>query len=133
MIIDLILDRKETEIYNPRNFYFSVLQYLNGCGGTYAEKITAAMDYGTETEVKQALCNYIIDCDYNPEICNFINSRLWLTEAEMSDTKRKALETLETVKQIYDNSESDLLTAGFWLDFMTLVNSQITEIYETTK
>lgn len=58
--------------------YHGVMQYINGCGDRYAEKITAAMDYGTEEEVKKALCEYITECEYNHEICDYINSREWL-------------------------------------------------------
>lgn len=50
----------------------------------------------------------------------------------MSENKRKALETLEEVKRIYNESESELLCAGFWSDFMSLVNSQIEQIENTT-
>ena len=50
----------------------------------------------------------------------------------MSEAKRKALETLEAVKLIYDESESDLLCGGFWDEFMDMVNGQIKEIEETT-
>lgn len=50
----------------------------------------------------------------------------------MTEQKRKALETLEAVKKIYNESESDLLCGCFWSEFMTLVNSQIEEIEKTT-
>ena len=50
----------------------------------------------------------------------------------MSEQKRKAIETLEEVKRIYEESESDLLCAGFYDEFMELVNNQIKEINETT-
>ena len=50
----------------------------------------------------------------------------------MSEAKRKALETLEEVKRIYEESESDLLCAGFYHEFMEVVNRQIKEIEETT-
>lgn len=50
----------------------------------------------------------------------------------MSEAKRKALETLEEVKRIYDESESSLLCGGFWSEFMEMVNGQIKEIEETT-
>lgn len=46
----------------------------------------------------------------------------------MSKDKQKALETLEKVKEIYSNEGGDLLCAGFWTDFMSVVNSQIAEI-----
>ena len=62
--------------YNPRDFYMNVMAY----GGYHAEQITRAMDYGTEEDVRKALCNYIMG-EYNPEICNYINSVQWLVEA----------------------------------------------------
>jgi hypothetical protein len=51
---------------------------------------------------------------------------------DMSEAKRKALETLARVKQIYEDSESELLCAGFYDEFMEVVNNQIKEIEETT-
>lgn len=51
----------------------------------------------------------------------------------MSQDKQKALETLEKVKEIYDNEGGDLLCGGFWSDFMAVVNSQITEISQNTQ
>ena len=95
MIIDLILDRKENEkdiaagythirngytgeliplAYNPSKFYRDVMRY-----GDVGSDISAAMDYGTEENVKTALCDYITRNEYNPEICNFIRSVNWLT------------------------------------------------------
>lgn len=74
MIIDLILDRKDGQEYNPREFYFEVLDY----GGIFAERITRAMDCGTEKDIKNQLCRYIIQCLYNEDICDYINSVNWL-------------------------------------------------------
>ena len=51
----------------------------------------------------------------------------------MSEQKRKALETLEEVKRIYNNSGSELLCGGFWSEFMEMVNNQISQIETTTK
>ena len=99
MIIDLILDRecddqdiaagythrqypdgKLVELkYNPRKFYHKVMGYIDGAGDVYADKITYAMDYGTEENVKSALCEYVINNEYNPEICDYINSVQWLS------------------------------------------------------
>lgn len=79
MIIDRILDRKDNEqydgydSYNAKQFYLDVLEY-----GRIGDQITEAMDYGDEKDVKSALCRYIIDNDYNPEICTFICSKNWL-------------------------------------------------------
>lgn len=52
--------------------------------------------------------------------------------AEVSEAKRKALETLEQVKRIYEESASELLCAGFYDEFMAVVNGQIEEIKRTT-
>lgn len=51
----------------------------------------------------------------------------------MSQDKQKALETLEKVKEIYNNEGGDLLCGGFWSDFMVVVNSQIAEISQNTQ
>ena len=50
----------------------------------------------------------------------------------MSESKQKAIETLEEVKRIYEESESDILCAGFYDEFMELVNNQIEEIKKST-
>ena len=75
MIVDLILDRRDFEQYNAREFYFACMRY-----GTTGAEITAAMDYGTEDDVRKALCNYIDENDYNPDIKAYINSRKWINE-----------------------------------------------------
>lgn len=48
----------------------------------------------------------------------------------MSESKRKALDTLERIKQIYEDG-GDLLSGGFYSEFMQIVNKQIKEISET--
>lgn len=76
MIIDLILDRQEGTPYEPKTFYNSCMNY-----GSIADEITRAMDAGTEENIKAALCAYIDEQEYNPEIKNYIHSVKWL-EAE---------------------------------------------------
>ena len=79
MIIDRILDRKDdfeefgNDDYKPHDFYFDVFGY-----GRVGDDITRAMDFGTEEDVKKALCDYVISNEYNPDICNYINSVNWL-------------------------------------------------------
>jgi hypothetical protein len=107
MIIDLIIDRMENEPllalghthmvlggivetlyagdeikngntiiplkYMPERFYQQVMDY-----GEVGFGITAAMDGGTEEDVKRELCKYIINNEYNPDLCNYINERTWL-------------------------------------------------------
>lgn len=94
MIIDLILDRKDDDAqlaqgythyrsftgeilplaYNPENFYRRVMDY-----GEIGWDITRAMDGGTEADVKNALCEYIIRNEYNPDLCGYIYTRNWLS------------------------------------------------------
>jgi len=94
MIIDKILDRQGNDAllaqgythskwfdgsirplaYSPEAFYREILPY-----GEIGDDITRAMDSGTENDVKQALCNYITDQGYNPDIIDYIQSRTWLT------------------------------------------------------
>lgn len=73
MIIDLILDRADGAEYEPREFYFDCMMY-----GRVGEEITRALDSGNERAVKRALCNYVEDQGYNPEICDYIKSVRWL-------------------------------------------------------
>ena len=73
MVIDLILDRRDGETYDTRDFYFRALQY-----SPVSDAITSAMDYGTEKDVKRELCQYIIDNEYNPAICDYVNSVEWI-------------------------------------------------------
>lgn len=90
MIIDVILDAKYDKIegnYSPREFYHKILSYYDfwDGNGAYnpADKITAAMDFGTEKDVKAALCEYIIKMDYNYDIVSYILSENWIeTEAK---------------------------------------------------
>lgn len=83
MIIDLILDRKDdieggyTDAYNPHDFYMECMGY-NSIFDGIADGITRAMDSGTEEQVKNELCLYILKNEYNPKICEFINSVNWL-------------------------------------------------------
>jgi hypothetical protein len=76
MIIDLILDRKDGIEYNPKEFYNEIMEYetifdLN-------RKISAAMDYGKEQDVKEALCEYINKGGYTLDLYKYINSVKWL-------------------------------------------------------
>ena len=73
MIIDLILDRKDGVHYEPARFYYGVMDY-----GEVGFGITAAMDGGTEEDVKRELCKYIKDNEYNMELCEYINKVNWL-------------------------------------------------------
>ena len=83
MIIDLILDRKEGEEageeYDAREFYSDISEWV-GLDPTFAGDISAAMDYGTNEDVRAALCRYIDAGRYNPALKDWINSREWVKD-----------------------------------------------------
>lgn len=79
MLIDLIIDRMESEnengldLYEPNNFYFDLMGY----GGT-CDDITRAMDTGTEEDVIKLLCDYVLNNGYKPSICEYIKRKSWI-------------------------------------------------------
>lgn len=77
MIIDEILDRKEGSAYSAHDFYMYCMKSSAIFGGI-GDKITRALDYGTENDIKRALCDYVLKNGYNPKICDYINSVNWL-------------------------------------------------------
>lgn len=74
MIIDLVLDRKEGFPYSDVRFYHELIQY-----GEVGFEIARAMDSGTEKDIQESLCDYIVKNDYNIEICEYIRSVKWLS------------------------------------------------------
>ena len=98
MIIDLILDRKEGEPYNPKDFYTNVLAYEDVF--KFEPTISKAMDYGEEEDVKRALCDYINRQNYNPSICDYINSVNWLTSS-----KKVVKSSVESIELAFDRAE----------------------------
>lgn len=82
MIIDEILNRKDWEeegydVYDAHDFYTNCMissTYFNGIG----DKITYAMDYLENKDVQDAICKYIINNEYNPNICDYVRSKNWL-------------------------------------------------------
>lgn len=76
MIIDLILERKETGYYEPERFYRDVMNYESLFNMN--RKISYAMDYLENDDVIKALCDYIDDNGYNPDIKNYIKAQNWL-------------------------------------------------------
>jgi hypothetical protein len=77
MTIDLILDRKNGKKYNSKEFYNKIMLYYQFFP-EIVEPIANALDSGDEQDVKNALCSYIMTQDYNPQICEYINSVNWL-------------------------------------------------------
>jgi hypothetical protein len=98
MIIDLILDRKDGDEYKAKSFYNDVVEY-----GSVGYGISRAMDGGTEKDVKKALCRYIIDNEYNVDICNYIMSVDWLI-----DDAEKYLDEVESERQVNEEPAESL-------------------------
>jgi len=79
MIIDLILDRKDGVKYNSHKFYNRVMKYESyGMNSLPDRRISIAMDYGKNKDVQKALCDYIIEGEYNLKICDYINLQQWI-------------------------------------------------------
>ena len=84
MVIDLILDRQYDDLrgmrnaYNPAQFYRDCMEYSAIFDGV-ADNITRAMDFGTEDDVRAALCEYIYLNGYDPRICEYVRSRRWIS------------------------------------------------------
>lgn len=97
MIIDLILDRKDGDEYKAKSFYNDVVDYCSG------DEISRAMDGGTEKDVKKALCRYIIDNEYNVDICNYIMSVDWLI-----DDAERYLDEVECERQVNEEPQEAL-------------------------
>lgn len=74
MLIDIILDRKEGEIYNPNELY----DYCQDSVFPFYREVATMIRQGTEEQIKELLCNYIIEQMYNPKLCDYINSVNWL-------------------------------------------------------
>lgn len=81
MVIDLILDRKDGIQYDARKFYWDCMEYNNVFHMGTIAAITAAMDYGTNEDVQRAINTYILRNEYNPDICNWVNTQDWLQGA----------------------------------------------------
>lgn len=119
MIIDLILDKKDGLNYDPKEFYNDVLIYENTFN--FEPKISLALDYGENSDVQKALCEYIEDNDYNPEIKDYINSVNWLektlfiirNDKEEEITRSEAIEMAKEWQQDFSDciySYEDLAT-----------------------
>ena len=79
MIIDLILDRRDNEKYYGDDFYKADDFYREVmCYGEIGHNITASMDYGSNKDVQNSLCEYINNNEYNPNICDYIKAKQWI-------------------------------------------------------
>ena len=75
MIIDAILDRRACpEYYGEREIEY-ILEEADIFG---FNEITRAFATGNNRNVQNALCNYIDNNEYNPEIKDFVKSVNWV-------------------------------------------------------
>lgn len=94
MIIDLILNRYDGAAYNAEDFYRDIIDYENIF--ELSHDISIALDFGTNTDVQQALCSYIDDHNYNPDLKQYICSVNWI----ISDTSEHNYNDLEHCKKM---------------------------------
>ena len=101
MIIDLILDRyddirdgwKKPTDFDTREFYYNCSDYASSFEDDNQLDICRALDMGTEKDVKEALKRYVRKNDYNPRICDFIDSVNWLNNGRGSSIGLKEFPT----------------------------------------
>ncbi len=89
MIIDLILDRKDGEQYNAKDFYNRVMEYQNITPDA-SNAIGDALDGGLNQDVAYQLVKYTIDNGYDNidgDICKYINSQNWLDADNLELTR----------------------------------------------
>ena len=79
MIIDIILDRREGAIsYDAATHLKAIYDYATDSG---MRDLAAAVDGGTEDDVKAALMRYITVCGYPSALLDYIASVCWTDDA----------------------------------------------------
>lgn len=117
MIIDIILDRREGAInYVPATHLKAIYDYATDAG---MNDIAAAVDGGTEDDVKAALMDYVISGGCNPDIHhhNFLDLCLFIKAVRWTEG------TEETEK-----TEEDAPTAAVAADKLAIIRKD--EIHE---
>lgn len=87
MIIDYILDRRGGEPYDYEDFKQYVKDEERIFG--FKDGLHEALSSGDEAAAKKALCSYILSQGYNREICKYVNSVAWTTDARKSSRTRE--------------------------------------------
>lgn len=104
MIIDLILDRREGAInYVPATHLKAIYDYATFF---HMNNLAAAVDGGTEDDVKAALMDYVVSGGCNPDIhhhnfldlCLFINAVRWTEED--APTAAAAADKLAIIRKV---------------------------------
>ena len=76
MIIDVILDRMDGYYYGKEQAR-AIYDYATFF---HMEELASALDGGNNEEVTEALCKYIDDNEYNPQVKEYIRSVEWVQE-----------------------------------------------------
>ena len=108
MIIDIILDRREGAIdYTAATHLKAIYDYATFF---HLNNLAAAVDGGTEDDVKAALMDYVISGGCNPDIhhhnfldlCLFINRVRWTEETEETedDAAATAADKLAIIRKV---------------------------------
>lgn len=89
MIIDIILDRRDGAIsYNANKHLKAIYDYATDA---HMSDITAAVDGGTEDDVKAALKCYISTCGYPLDLLDYIASVRWTDDAPAATADKLAI------------------------------------------
>ena len=89
MIIDVILDRKDGAIsYDASKHLKAIYDYATDA---HMSDIAAAVDGGTEDDVKAALMCYISTCGYPLELLDYIASVRWTGDAPAATAEKLAI------------------------------------------
>ena len=106
MIIDIILDRREGAIsYDAATHLKAIYDYATFF---HMNNLAAAVDGGTEGDVKAALMDYVISGGCNPDIhhhnfldlCLFINRVRWTEETEDDAPAATAADKLAIIRKV---------------------------------
>lgn len=89
MIIDIILDRKDGAIkYTAATHLKAIYDYATDMG---MSDIAAAVDGGTEDDVKAALMRYITMCGYPAALLDYIAKVRWTDDAPAATADKLAI------------------------------------------
>ena len=96
MIIDIVLDRKEGAIdYAPETHLKAIYDYATDA---HMSDIAAAIDGGTEADVKAALMCYITVCGYPSALLDYVASVRWTSEDDA--TAVSAADKLAIIRKV---------------------------------
>lgn len=95
MIIDIILDRKDGAIsYDASKHLKAIYDYATDA---HMSDIAAAVDGGTEDDVKAALMRYITMCGYPAALLDYIAGVRWTEDAPTAATVAEKLAIIRKV------------------------------------